>query len=374
MNRERLDARAIIPAHAAGTELLTPLAGSTPLARAVDAAKRAGCLDLTVITLDHAVAASATALGAQVVRGGPDALAPLLTSSPTNTSSTAILVLDPAQPGRADADIQDALALLATPGTSRVVSTFAARTDGVARADAAPDTNAILRRHNGSILALAPALAPALAAPHSSPSHAGATLELPMPAAAALRVDAPEERIALEAILRTRALHDAAALFQGLQLLVFDFDGVMSDNAVLVMQDGTEGVLCNRSDGLGLGMLKAAGVPALVLSKERNPVVSARCRKLDLECHQGVDDKAPALAALLSARGINPAHVAYVGNDLNDEACMRLVGLPIAVADAFEPALMAARYVTRAKGGLGAVREVIELTLAARQPRNARHA
>lgn len=369
MNRARLDARAIIPAHAAGTELLTPIAGSTPLARAVGAARRAGCDDITVITLDHALAASATAQGAHVVRGGPDALAGFvntrLASSQANTSSTAILVLDPAQPGRTDADITDALALLATPGTARVLSTFAARADTAPSPATAPDATAILRRHNGSILAFA--------APSSASSH-GATLELPMPAVAALRIDAPEERIALEAILRARALDDAAALFHGLQLLVFDFDGVMSDNAVLVMQDGTEGVLCNRSDGLGLGMLKAAGVPALVLSKERNPVVSARCRKLDLECHQGVDDKAPALAALLSARGISPAHVAYVGNDLNDEACMRLVGLPIAVADAFEPALKAARYVTRAKGGLGAVREVIELTLAARQPRTPRHA
>ena len=72
-----------------------------------------------------------------------------------------------------------------------------------------------------------------------------------------------------------------------LQMIFFDFDGVMSDNRVLVMQDGTEGVLCNRSDGLGIGMLHAAGVPMMVISKEENPVVSARCRKLNCRASKG---------------------------------------------------------------------------------------
>ncbi len=161
----------------------------------------------------------------------------------------------------------------------------------------------------------------------------------------------------------TAALRRALA---ALRLVVFDFDGVMTDNRVLVMQDGTEGVLCNRSDGLGVGMLREAGVPMLILSKEENPVVSARARKLKLECLQGIDDKLTTLTGLLRERGIGPGEVAYVGNDINDLACMGYVGVPIAVADAYPPVLRVARLVTTRPGGHGAVREVCDWILAAR--------
>ncbi len=152
-----------------------------------------------------------------------------------------------------------------------------------------------------------------------------------------------------------------------LRLVVFDFDGVMTDNRVLVMQDGTEGVLCNRSDGLGIGMLREAGLALLILSKEENPVVSARARKLRIECMQGIDDKLAALKALLSQRGIDAGDVAYVGNDLNDLECMEHVGLPIAVLDAYPQVLRVARLVTTRPGGHGAVREVCDWILAARR-------
>jgi len=149
-------------------------------------------------------------------------------------------------------------------------------------------------------------------------------------------------------------------LISSIRLLVFDFDGVMTDNRVLVMEDGREGVFCNRSDGLGITMLRDAGMAMLVLSKEQNPVVTARCRKLKLECLQGIDDKPTALLALLAERGLTVAEVAYVGNDLNDVGCMKLVALPIAVADAYPAALEAAEAVTTRAGGHGAVREVCE--------------
>jgi len=152
-----------------------------------------------------------------------------------------------------------------------------------------------------------------------------------------------------------------------LRLVVFDFDGVMTDNRVLVMQDGTEGVLCNRSDGLGIGMLRDAGLALLILSKEENPVVSARARKLKIECMQGIDDKLAALKTLLSQRGIDAGDVAYVGNDLNDLECMGHVGLPIAVSDAYPQVLRVARLVTTRPGGHGAVREVCDWILVARR-------
>jgi YrbI family 3-deoxy-D-manno-octulosonate 8-phosphate phosphatase len=150
------------------------------------------------------------------------------------------------------------------------------------------------------------------------------------------------------------------------RFLVFDFDGVMTDNTVIVLEDGREAAVCNRSDGLGIGMLREAGITMLVLSKEKNPVVSARCRKLKLECRQGIDDKRTVLAGILRERGLTPAQAAYVGNDLNDLEPMSLVGVPIAVADAYPPVLAAAKLITTRHGGRGAVREVCDWFIEAR--------
>ncbi|MGF1610049.1 MAG: KdsC family phosphatase [Kiloniellales bacterium] len=151
-----------------------------------------------------------------------------------------------------------------------------------------------------------------------------------------------------EAIRRTR-------------LIVFDFDGVFTDNMVYVFEDGREAVRCWRSDGLGLARLRQAGLDMTVVSTETNPVVAARCRKLKLDCLQGCEDKGAALTGLLARRGLEAEQATYVGNDINDEACLRLVGLPIVVADAHPDVLGLARYVTRAPGGRGAVREVCDL-------------
>ena len=103
-----------------------------------------------------------------------------------------------------------------------------------------------------------------------------------------------------------------------IDLLVLDFDGVLTDNRVLVSEDGTESVFCSRGDGLGLEMVRAVGVEVFVLSKEPNPVVSARCRKLQLPVLQGCDDKLTALCELASERHLQPDQIAYVGNDVND--------------------------------------------------------
>lgn len=143
-----------------------------------------------------------------------------------------------------------------------------------------------------------------------------------------------------------------------LDLIVYDFDGVMTDNRVLVDQDGREAVFCNRSDGLGVGLIRDLGLDQLILSTEANPVVSARAAKLGLPVLQNCADKGQALSRLLAERGIDPARVLFLGNDVNDLPGLRLVGWPAAPADAAPEVLALARYVTRAKGGQGVVREL----------------
>lgn len=142
--------------------------------------------------------------------------------------------------------------------------------------------------------------------------------------------------------------------------LVMDFDGVFTDNRVIVDQDGREAVLCNRSDGLGLERLKGLGLPLLVLSKERNPVVRARCNKLDIDYLQGVEDKGPALVDWCAQRGLNLAATVFVGNDVNDLPCLEVVGCAVAVADAYDEVLAVADVVLSRPGGHGALRELAD--------------
>ena len=151
-----------------------------------------------------------------------------------------------------------------------------------------------------------------------------------------------------------------------IKLLVLDFDGVMTDNSVLVREDGQESVTCNRSDGLGIGMLRDAGMLIFVLSAEENPVVLARCRKLKIECAHGHKVKLPVLEKLLADKGVKASETAYMGNDVNDVACLRHVGLAIVVTDAHEAVKPFAHAITTKAGGKGAVREVADWFLEAR--------
>jgi N-acylneuraminate cytidylyltransferase len=107
-----------------------------------------------------------------------------------------------------------------------------------------------------------------------------------------------------------------------------------------------------------------------VLSKERNPVVAARCTKLGLEYLQGQDEKLEQLQRIASERELEATQVAYVGNDVNDLECMAWVGVAIAVADAEAAVSAAADWVTARKGGYGAVREVCDHLLLALQERD----
>ena len=158
----------------------------------------------------------------------------------------------------------------------------------------------------------------------------------------------------------TQAKGNMAALPRRVELLVFDFDGVFTDNLVRVDQHGNEAVFCSRGDSLGIDMLRAAHVPMLILSTETNPVVSARASKLRIPVEQGCGNKAAFLAAYMQQQGIDPGNVIYMGNDLNDLAAMRLVGCVAAPADAHPAVLKIAHVVTAAPGGRGAVREVCE--------------
>lgn len=149
--------------------------------------------------------------------------------------------------------------------------------------------------------------------------------------------------------------------------LVTDFDGVHTDDSVIIGQDGGEYVRVDRGDGMGIELLRQAGVATLILSTETNPVVGARAAKLRVDVRQGLSDKAAALRAWAAERHLELDRIAYLGNDVNDLACFDLVGWPLAVPGAHPRVLAAARVVLGSPGGQGAVREAADRILAARE-------
>jgi len=183
-----------------------------------------------------------------------------------------------------------------------------------------------------------------------------------MPPDRCLAIDGPVDFQIAEVLMRKQQQQLARQALPGfIAAVVLDFDGVFTDNKVIVFQDGREAVVCNRGDGWGLAQLKRLGVPILVLSTEENPVVQARCDKLGIACMRGIQDKLTVLRAWLRANKIDISQVVYVGNDVNDLACLREAGCGIAVGNAHPRARAAAKIVLSAPGGQGAIREIAEL-------------
>lgn len=144
-------------------------------------------------------------------------------------------------------------------------------------------------------------------------------------------------------------------------LIVYDFDGVMTDNKVFVFQDGKEAVICNRADGLAISEIKKIGIPQIIISTETNLVVKARAEKLDLPVLHGIDDKTETLKKYCAEHSIKLKRVLYIGNDSNDLESMKIVGYPVSPADATKEVKKISMIVTKKKGGDGVIREILGL-------------
>jgi len=148
-----------------------------------------------------------------------------------------------------------------------------------------------------------------------------------------------------------------------IKLVVLDFDGVLTDNRVWVDADGRELVAAHRGDGWGIAQLKELGIEIVVLSRETDPVVAARCQKLGLPFVQGLTNKVETLQQMMVERGIDPANALYLGNDVNDLPCFPVVAYAVAVADAHPEVIVRADRVLNQPGGHGAVRELCDLLI-----------
>jgi 3-deoxy-D-manno-octulosonate 8-phosphate phosphatase (KDO 8-P phosphatase) len=153
-----------------------------------------------------------------------------------------------------------------------------------------------------------------------------------------------------------------------IRLAVFDVDGVMTDGRLYLLPDGHEMKVFHSRDGLGLKRLLQAGIEVAIISGRSAAVVEERAAALGIKhVYQGHENKLPVFNEILTSTGIMASEAAYTGDDLPDLAVMAAAGLGIAVADAQPEVRAGADFVTRCGGGQGAVREVCDLLLAARE-------
>lgn len=158
--------------------------------------------------------------------------------------------------------------------------------------------------------------------------------------------------------------------------VAFDFDGIFTDNKVWINQDGRESVRCDRADGLAFDFVRAyqrqgkLNAYFFLLSKEPNPVILERAKKLKLDCHHGIHDKLSFMRDHLASRVTASdkfAGLIYLGNDLNDLPLMRRAGFSVAPSDAHPKVLEIADLILEQRGGEGFVRKFIEDLLSINQ-------
>jgi len=153
-----------------------------------------------------------------------------------------------------------------------------------------------------------------------------------------------------------------------IKLLAMDVDGVLTDGGMYYSEHGDELKKFNTRDGKAIELLRNAGIKTAFITRERTRLVERRAAKLRIdELYQGIEDKLAALQQVISSYGLTFEEVAYIGDDINDLDVMQAVGLAITVADGLPENRNMAHYVTQAKGGEGAVREVATLILEARK-------
>ena len=153
---------------------------------------------------------------------------------------------------------------------------------------------------------------------------------------------------------------------QRITLLLSDVDGVLTDGSVVLDNQGIETKQFHIRDGLGIKLWRRAGHPFGMITGRSSHIVRLRAAELHVEIvRQGVDDKQSMVRQVAQEQGATLEQICYIGDDLNDLAVVREVGLGVAVADASDDLRQAAHHVTQTPGGCGAVRELIELILKA---------
>ncbi len=151
---------------------------------------------------------------------------------------------------------------------------------------------------------------------------------------------------------------------KNIKLVILDVDGVMTDGHIIIDDNGVESRHFDIKDGMGVVVLMMSGVEVAIITSKKSVAVRHRAEELKIKrFYEGIKKKTEPYEEMLKDMGITDDQVCYVGDDLVDLSMMKRVGLPVAVADAVQDVKDRAEYVTQARGGRGAVREVAELIL-----------
>lgn len=156
------------------------------------------------------------------------------------------------------------------------------------------------------------------------------------------------------------------AKMKALRLVIYDFDGVMTNNKVHVDENGVESVEVSRADGYGVSQIKKLGIEQGIISTEPNPVVKRRAEKLKIPVVHDVQDKGMIFRNYVQNLGLSMNEVMYIGNDLNDYDAIIQAGLKGAPEDAEQEILAIADWISSRKGGDGVIRELYRLLSEAR--------
>ena len=148
-----------------------------------------------------------------------------------------------------------------------------------------------------------------------------------------------------------------------IDVFIFDFDGVLTNNMVILDQNGKESVACSRSDGLAFDVLRRLKKPVYILSTEKNAVVSERAKKLKISVMQGVEDKIEGVKEIAKKENCSLKSVFYIGNDLNDYRVMSICGFTACPADSHHKIKQISSIILKTNGGCGGIRELLEEVL-----------
>ncbi len=148
-----------------------------------------------------------------------------------------------------------------------------------------------------------------------------------------------------------------------IKLALYDFDGVMTDNKVLIDENGLESVIVNRSDGLAVKLIDEMGIKQIIISTESNKVVNKRAQKLGIECKQNLENKASVVEELSKNLSITKDEIAFIGNDINDLEAMRIVGFPLCPYDASKEIKDLSKTILPSKGGSGVIRDFYDFLI-----------
>jgi 3-deoxy-D-manno-octulosonate 8-phosphate phosphatase (KDO 8-P phosphatase) len=152
-----------------------------------------------------------------------------------------------------------------------------------------------------------------------------------------------------------------------ISMVIFDVDGVLTDNTVYIGPDGFEQKRFNIADGLGIHMAQKYGLKIIFLSGRKSPATTSRAQELGItDIYQDSTNKLECYDAIKSKYSIDDEQIVYVGNDLIDLPIMKRCGLAVAVPDSPQSVLRTAHYVTQKAGGFGAAREILDMILDAR--------